>query len=70
MTHLKIELSVSGDEITAISQSLDIAKSFKKDLELKLRNGQYLTIRPESHIQDLIKIAALENHLMEEKNRL
>lgn len=72
MTHLQIELTAVGNELTALSESLDIAKALKKTVYLKLACGKLVSIKPTSDITDLGTVAQLENELYKmskEKNK-
>lgn len=57
MDHLKIELTATGDAISAISKATDIAKAIKEDLYLKFPSLNYsLRVHQDSNKQDLIEI--------------
>jgi len=61
MESLKIELTVVGDLITAISEAHRIAKAIKKTPHLLIpKQNIWLLIDPEKDIQSLIIMAKLE----------
>lgn len=68
MEHLKIELTIVGDRITAISEAVFIAKATNKPLFLKIegqKEGTTISVRidPESYVQDIVTICELQNRL-------
>lgn len=64
MRHLEIiaECPENGDAVTAITECQKVAKALSRNIELKVR-GFAITIRPESHAQDLIQIFILHEKL-------
>lgn len=69
MKHINITIEKTGDLISAISESLAIAKAVKEDLHLILWPGKHIRISHESYVQDLITIGMLETELKKAKEQ-
>lgn len=65
MDHIDIKITIkpNGDDITAISESLSIAKAINDNIFLDFPYLKYcLTIHSDSNIQDLIEIINQVQH--------
>jgi len=68
--HIQISIKQTGDLVTAITATLNIAKSIKQDLCLELQCGTSLTVSSLSHSQDLIQIALKEIEIKKLKHQI
>lgn len=60
MNPLEIIANCKGDEMTAISCCLTLAKAYKEDISLNFKEGFSIRVRPTSDVQDLIQLWMLE----------
>lgn len=63
--HIKISVEAIGDPITAITETLFVAKAIKEDVNLLVR-GHNIKVRPTSDYMDLIEIYRLKGEIKNE----
>jgi hypothetical protein len=59
-THVKFTAIATGDDITAISTTAEVAKNADIEIDLLIQ-GINIRVRPTSDVQDLVEIYRLKN---------
>lgn len=63
MSAISVDIKIKGHEVTAINESLKIAKTMEKAVQVKTEDGIWLTISPESYLPDLNQILFLQRQI-------
>lgn len=63
MKHTQILANCIGDKITAIGETLQLAKASGKEISLNFEEGFSIKVHPESYIMDLTKILKMNMEL-------
>lgn len=55
--HLRLEVTIVGDFTTAIKEAHDLSKFRNQNIELKINDSSWFTIRPQSDLSDIFTMA-------------